>query len=114
MIELKHTYSGGDIEDTEGAYDGFKIIVDGEVVGSTTVHTWADGSALIERLDIDDEQQCKGYGTGTIRMISDAHDTTYIVPDSERSARLYERLGRDVSDDALWGALDQGFGVYRV
>ena len=113
MIELKSICSGGDIEDSDGAWENFEIMADGEAVGEVTVKTWDDGSALIERIDIIDGKRGKGYGSETIRTISDDHDTTYIVPDNADAQRLYDRLGSETSDD-VWQSLDQGFGVYRV
>ena len=113
MLELKSIYSGGDIEDSEGAWENFEIVVDGEKVGFAAVKMWNDGSALIERIDIDDAQQNRGYGSEAIRKISAEHDTCYIVPDNTDAQRLYERIGYETEDD-LWCSLDQGFGVYRV
>jgi ribosomal protein S18 acetylase RimI-like enzyme len=113
-IKLSSIANGGDIEDSEGAWESFRIERDGEFVGSVTVKTWDDGSSLIERLDVDDTFRCQGIGSAVIRMISADHDSCYIVPDNKRAQALYERLGCDVSDDDLWGALDHGFGVYRV
>lgn len=113
MIELKSTYSGGDIEDSDGAWECFEIFADGQTVGEVTVKTWDDGSALIERIDIEEAFRGHGIGTETIRMISDDHDRTFIVPDNADAQRLYARLGRETSND-VWGSLDQGFGVYEV
>jgi RimJ/RimL family protein N-acetyltransferase len=92
-------YSGGDIEDSEGAWENFEIVVDGEKVGFAAVKMWDDGSALIERIDIDDAHQNRGYGSQAIRMISADHDACYIVPDNADAQRLYERIGYETTDD---------------
>ena len=113
MIELKSTYSGGDIEDSDGALENFKIFAGGKKVGFASVKSWSDGTALIERIDIDDGERCKGYGTIAIDLISCKFDRTFIVPDNKRAASLYSRIGRETDDD-LWCSLDQGYGVYRV
>jgi len=113
MVELKSIYSGGDIEDSDGAWENFEIYADDKCVGEVTVKTWDDGSALIERIDIEEAFRGRGIGTEAIRMISDDHDRTYIVPDNADAQRLYERIGRETSDD-VWMSLDQGFGVYSV
>lgn len=113
MIELFETYSGGDVEDTDGAYAGYDIQANGEKIGEICVKFWDDGSALIERIDIDENQRCKGYGSEAIKMVSTDHDKCFIVPDNIRAAALYERLGSETHDD-VWCSLDQGFGVYRV
>lgn len=48
-----------------------------------------------------------------INLISCKFDRTFIVPDNQRAASLYNRIGRETDDD-LWCSLDQGYGVYRV
>lgn len=113
MIELKSTYSGGDMSDSDGAWECFDIEAQGKKVGECTVKFWDDGSALIERIDIEESDRGKGFGTDAIKMISDDHGKTFIVPDNARAAALYNRIGGRIDDD-LWCSLDQGFGVYRV
>lgn len=68
---------------------------------------------MIERIDIDEDQRCKGYGTEAIKLVSSYHDFCFIVPDNSRAAALYERIGCKTYDD-LWLHLDYGFGVYSV
>lgn len=46
MIELKSTYSGGDIEDSDGAWENFKIFAGGKKIGFAAVKSWSDGTAL--------------------------------------------------------------------
>lgn len=113
MIELIYSYSGGDIDDPDGEYIGYSIMVGGEKVGDVLLKHWDDGTALIERIDIDENQRCKGYGTDAIKQVSADHDKCFIVPDNRRAAALYERIGCETCDD-LWLHLDCGFGVYRV
>ena len=113
VVELKSVYSGGDIDDTDGAYDCMYIMVDGKKVGDVTVKFWSDDSSLIERIDVDECERGKGIGSEVIRMISSDHESCYIVPDSKRAASLYARLGSE-SKSEVWMSLDQGFGVYEV
>lgn len=113
MIELKSTYIGGDMSDSDGAWECFDIEAQGKKIGECTVKTWDDGSALIERIDVEESERGKGFGTDAIKMISDDYSKTFIVPDNARAAALYERIGSQ-TDDEVWCSLDQGFGVYRV
>ena len=113
MIELELIHNGGDIEDSEGAWENFRIVNNGVEVGSMMVQSWNDGSALIERIDIDEEFQGQGFGAQAIQETARRFDRCFIVPDNERAQRLYERIGSETSDD-VWCSLDQGFGVYRV
>jgi len=113
MIELELIRNGGNIEDSEGAWENFRIMNDGVKVGFMMVQSWDDGSALIERIDIDEEFQGQGFGTQAIEETASRFDRCFIVPDNEHAQRLYERLGSETSEDP-WGYLDQGFGVYRV
>lgn len=112
-ITLKSISFGGDIEDTDGAREIFEILADGQKVVSATLQTWDDGNALIERIDIDDEEQGKGYGTAAIKDLARRADRCFIVPDNEGARRLYARLGSETTKDT-WTYLDQGFGVYEL
>lgn len=46
MIELKNTYSGGDIEDSDGAWENFEIHAYGKKVGFCAVKLWDDGTEM--------------------------------------------------------------------
>lgn len=113
-IAFKTIGFGGDIEDSEGAWESREILHNGERVGSVTVQTWADGSALIERIDVDEEKRGQGIGTATINAMVEEFGSCYIVPDNADAARLYARLGREVSAAGDWTYLDQGYGVFKV
>lgn len=113
-IELKTIGFGGDIEDSDGAWKSSMIEKDGINVGSVSVKTWADGSALIERIDIDENFRNEGIGSTVIKTIAEAHDACYIVADNANAARLYDRLGCLVNEASDWNYLNDGFGVYRI
>lgn len=113
-ITFKAVGFGGDIEDSEGAWESREIYADGEKVGSVTVQTWSDGSALIERLDVDEGKRGNGIGTATINALVEELGSCYIVPDNADAARLYDRLGREVSAASDWSYLDQGYGVFEI
>lgn len=113
MVELIETWMQAD--DESGDSYGYDIVCDGETVGSMTCIRYADGTQLIERIDIDEACRCHGYGTEAIRTACGmADDDTYIVPDNPRAAALYERIGSLWTRDDAWQYLDQGYGVYRV
>lgn len=113
-ISFERIGFGGDIEDSDGAWESSRILADGVAVGSVTVKAWDDGAALIERIDVDEAWRGRGIGTAAIEAIAAEHGATYIAADNPRAAALYARLGQDVTGDELWGHLDGGFGVYRV
>lgn len=46
MIELKSTYSGGYIEDSDGAWENFKILAEGKKIGFAAVKSFSDETAL--------------------------------------------------------------------
>lgn len=90
-----------------GTQKFFNIIEDG-VVGQMNVLYYESGEVHIDRIDIDDEHQNKGFGTKALAEFSGA----YIVADNEGAARLYQRLGSEVSVTDEFSTLDEGFGVY--
>jgi RimJ/RimL family protein N-acetyltransferase len=99
-------------EDVESWYD---IELDGVKIGSCIMMEYHDGTALLDRLDIDEQYRCKGYGTEAIealkRIRSEKDGCLYCAAESERCSHLYDRIGRQTSEDP-WCNLDQGFGVY--
>lgn len=82
---------------------------DGQPVGEMRVCRYDSGETYIERIDIDEDQRGQGIGSAVLRQYRGA----YIAADSERSARLYARLGELVEDPTdEMSYLDQGYGVY--
>lgn len=92
----------------------YSMTVDGQEVGEATVIEYEDGSVLIERIDIEEDFRNAGHGTWFINQLSRKYGDVYLAAENEDCARLYDRLGTDVTSDDVWGYLDQGFGVYRV
>lgn len=113
MIHLESIRNGGDVHDSEGRWEIFQVFNGDTKVGATSVVSWADGTALIERLDIDEAHRNNGFGTQAIELISSGFDECYIVPDNADAARLYARLGSETYEEP-WLHLDQGFGVFKV
>lgn len=91
----------------------YTMEVDGKRVGRATV-----GDGVVERIDIIDGEQGKGYGTALLQHLVEAEEQTLvIVPDNEGAQRLYARLGYEMDNEQWnrWGhALDCGFGVYEL
>lgn len=63
-----------------------------------------DGSAYLERIDVDEGFRGQGIGTAAIREILGDFDALYAAPDNEDAAAPLECLYY----------LDQGFGVYAI
>jgi GNAT superfamily N-acetyltransferase len=93
-----------------------EAVVDGEVVGNASIIVSND-EAYIERLDVNEEHQSKGYGTQIIKHIAGLYDYTYAAPDNAECKRLFERIGCEMSSqkyDEVGAYVDQGFGVYEL
>jgi len=92
----------------------YTLSLSGKELGYATV----SDHEVIERLDIVDDEQGKGYGTYLLQYISqDIGNDLVIVPDNARCVSLYARLGRAMDDaeyDRYGWALDQGHGVYVI
>ena len=89
----------------------YALYLDDVDIGAARVVTSDEGSYL-ERIDINEDYQGKGYGAEFLYFLSREHDDIVIAPDNERAARLYARIGSEVSsfsDDYIY---NQGFGVY--
>lgn len=99
-------------EDVESWYD---VELDGVKIGSCIVMEYHDETALLERLDIDEQHRCKGYGTEAIEVLKrircQKDGALYCAAESDRCSHLYDRIGRQTSE-APWCSLDQGFGVF--
>lgn len=93
-----------------GTQDFIDIVNSGTVVGHMTVLHYDSGETHIDRIDIDDDFQCNGFGTQALESFPGA----YIVADNARAAQLYARLGSKVSPTSEWAMLDEGFGVYQL
>lgn len=103
MVEIKST-----------EYGGYDIVADGIRVG--VIEMSEDGTYL-ERIDVFDEYQRKGYGTAALKALADEIGNFCLTPDSEDSKRLYDRIGSEISRSEYdaWGwAVDQGYGVYEI
>lgn len=88
----------------------YHIIVDGENIGS--VSTMEDEESIyIERIDVDEAFQNRGYGTAALRIFSEMASTVYLAPDNKDAQRLYERIGCETYS---FPEVDQGFGVYEI
>ncbi len=76
-----------------------------------------DNFYLLERFDIDGKFQGRGYGTQVLGLLKKVYGHYYIVPDSARAARLYDREGYPIPSKEHWEwghAFDRGFGVYEI
>ncbi len=93
-----------------GTQEFIEIHADGKKVGSMNVLHYESGETHIDRIDIDDDEQNKGYGTEALQMFPGA----YVVPDNADAARLYERIGSEVRVTDEFSSLDEGFGVYTI
>lgn len=113
-VDLELRKYGGDKEDSDGYWESFNILCNSIKVGSCMIISWDDGSALVERIDIDDEYQNKGIGSSALEQLSEEYEDLYIVPDSNDSARLYARLGSEVPASSDWSYKDIGYGVYKL
>ena len=91
----------------------YDILSDGEVVGDCNIMV-SDTGAYCERIDIKDEHQNKGHGTAALNLLSDMYNGVMVAPDNKDSARLFERIGNDVSDSNSAYYYDQGYGVYSI
>ena len=93
-----------------GTQEYIDITSDGAVVGRMTVLRYESGEVHIDRIDVDDEYQGRGFGTAALEAFRGA----YIVADNPRAARLYARLGCEVPPASEWAMLDEGYGVYQL
>lgn len=96
----------------EGSYAAicYDITSGGEAAGVLTVIVSDESPAYIERIDIDEDKRGRGIGTTAIHIVADTYDGVALAPDSEDSARLYARIGREYDLPEI----DQGYGVYIV
>lgn len=129
MIELKKTdertdsvwnpdyceFDDDSVEFFDDVTSWYDIDLDGVKIGSCNAIEYHDGTALLARLDIDEQYRGKGYGTEAIealkRIRCEKDGFLYCAAESDRCSHLYERIGRQTSEDP-WCSLDQGFGVY--
>lgn len=96
----------------------FDIELDGQIIGcgSMIEAEEDDEAAYLERLDIDEGHQNKGYGTKALRLLRKVYGPFFTAPDSEDAQRFYDRVGCEmrVQQYSDYGfAVDQGFGVYE-
>lgn len=70
--------------------------------------------ALIERLFIKKAHRGKGHGAGAILSLKELFGFIVLAAENADCARLYRRMGDDISDSAEWGELGQGFGVFKI
>ena len=90
----------------------YDITVDGSRVGECQIIT-DDDYTYLERIDIDEAHQSKGYGTRVIGELKDMLDVSELIaaPDNADCQRWMERIGEE-NNDGL--PVDQGFGVYEI
>lgn len=88
--------------------------VDGVDVGGASVVAYDSGDAYIERIDVEDGQRNRGYGTAMLKRLAAMYGGVYLAPDNDAARRLYARLGDDVTSKGSWGYVDQGYGVYAI
>jgi GNAT superfamily N-acetyltransferase len=89
----------------------YEAVIDGVTIGYANVYT-NDSWTYLERIDIEEEYRGQGYGTAFINHLVTEYGSIVAAPDNEDSQRLFERLGRDVSDKHWY--VDQGYGVYEI
>jgi len=95
---------------------GYSIFVDGVEVGEVGLLV-DEKSAYLERIDIFEKYQNKGYGTKALYELKKIYGEFYLAPDNEDSKRLFEKLGRELNqrDYSAYGyTVDQGYGVYEI
>jgi GNAT superfamily N-acetyltransferase len=110
-------------------YAKYNLIKDGITIGHATLYFGeeqcdedgepmkSEGRPLVERIDIDEEFRSQGLGTALLKRILEDHKAVDIVPDSDDSARLYARLGEEMSNkdyNDYGNFLDDGYGVYTL
>lgn len=108
MMEVKEV-----MRQQEATYEAiaYEAILEGVTIGYATVMV-GDGGAYLERIDINEEYRGQGHGTAFINRLAAEYGSIFAAPDNPDSQRLFERLGRDVSDKRWY--VDQGYGVYEV
>jgi len=102
----------------EDSYESIQMVatVEGKEVGQMSLMV-SDGEAYIERIDVEEEEQNKGYGTQMIQYVAGQYDYTYTAPDNEDAKRLYDRLGWKMNEQdygRIGCYVDQGYGVYEI
>ncbi|MDO4564855.1 MAG: GNAT family N-acetyltransferase [Clostridia bacterium] len=104
-------------EDYIEEYREYTAEVDGEEVGYATVTIYTDGDVMVDRMDINEDQRNKGYGTQFITLLGKELGDLIVAPDNADAQRLWARLGEDMEGTRKWDtyyAFDQGFGVYVI
>lgn len=86
----------------------------GVEIGGASVIAYDDGTAYVERVDVDDGYRNRGYGTAMLKQLAAMYGAVYLAPDNDGARRLYARLGDDVTDKGSWSYVDQGYGVYAI
>lgn len=97
--------------DTPYIYVLYSIQVDGITIGDCTIVV--DDVAFCERIDIMPQYRNYGYGTATMRLLSEKYDTIVIAPDNEDAARLFRSIGEDYKEESA-EYLDKGYGVFVI
>jgi len=97
------------IEEDSYTYEMYEIIADSVKVGAFSLMI-DDESTYLERIDIEEEHQNKGYGTAAILKIARTFNEVFTAPDNENAQRLYKKIGVESSKHE---EVDQGFGVYE-
>lgn len=97
--------------DTPYIYILYSIKVDGITIGDCTIAV--DDVAFCERIDIMPQYRNYGYGTATMRLLSDKFDTIVVAPDNEDAARLFRAIGEEYKDESA-EYLEKGYGVFVI
>lgn len=106
LAELNTSY------DTPYVYKLYEIRVNDMAIGDCTVAI-EDDISFCERIDIAPQFRNKGYGTATMKLLSEMFDEIVVAPDNESAARLFHNIGREYhEEDATY--LEQGYGVFII
>lgn len=96
----------------------YTLAEDGREIGEATMEVYDDGTNYLARLDVNEDERGKGYGTALIQKLVEIYGSVIVTPDNEDAARLYARLGTSIEGTPLYDesffALDNGFGVYSI
>ena len=109
MINIKEIYRQ---PEDNYSYVGMDILCDDTIIGRMSLMV-DEKSCYLERIDIDEDKQGKGYGTSAMRQLTQLYDTVYAAPNNPDSQRLFMRIGEPYDADEA-DYVDQGYGVYRI
>ena len=88
-----------------------------EVANATLYLNFHDDLNFLERIDVAAGYQGQGIGSMILKSLSSEYGEFFLAPDNEDAARLYDRLGFELSesDYSEFGfAYDDGFGIFTI